>query len=229
MNNIPRVQPYGDLKTASILIIGHDPLLQKSDAHAGKAFFFEYLEKDSPPPTNKSEARKYGLARAVCDYVKDLAGRPIPLDQLYVTNLCNEYLERPETHGIVLIPEEQAERGLKEIRAIIPQAKFRLILPMSLQTFYHLCHLGFLDEANERISRFIKEAQPSRRKADQGVYFSRGEAPFLEVCGGLYHHRGIPLVPVMHVKQWPLKGRAIRYNEPMELAKRAVREALTLP
>ena len=37
---------------ATILIIGHNPRLQNSQAEAEKAFFFEYLEKYPARPTN---------------------------------------------------------------------------------------------------------------------------------------------------------------------------------
>lgn len=39
------VQPYGDPTLASILVIGHHPRLQSSQAEEEKAFFYEYLEK----------------------------------------------------------------------------------------------------------------------------------------------------------------------------------------
>jgi hypothetical protein len=222
------VQPYGDLKSASILIIGHDPRLQNSMAEAEQAFFFEYLEKYQSPPKSPPEARKYELAYAVWQYVNMLAGRDVPLAELYVTNLCNEFLPPSPGTGTVLIPDEAALHGVEAISKVISQGNFRLILPMSQQTFYHLCRLGFLDEADETISAFIPKAKPSPRKVAQGVYVSSGKAPFLEVCGRRFHHRGIPLVPVLHVKLWPLKAQAIRYTGPMDLAKREVKEVLAL-
>ena len=222
------VQPFGEFRTATILIIGHDPRLQNSQAEAEKAFFFEYLENYQARPTYGPDARKYDLAHAVWDYVNKLAGCLIPLDQLYVTNLCNEFLPSSQGGGTVLIPDQLAERGVEAIRAVISQGNFRLILPMSVQTFYHLCRLGFLDEKNDKILAFINKARPTSPKIDLGVYKTSGKAPFLEVCGRLFHHQGIPLVPIVHVKQWPLKTRAIRYAEPMQQAKHEVRKALTI-
>jgi len=218
------VKPFGKLGTATILIIGHDPRLQKSQAEAEKAFFFEYLEKYQACPTYGPDARKYKLARAVWCYVNDLAGRKIPLNQLYVTNLCNEFLPSSQGGGTVLIPDELAERGVEEIREIVSIGNFHLILPMSVQTFYHLCRLGFLDEKDEKILTFVSKARPVSLKVDQGVFVTSGKAPFLEVCGQLFHHCGIPLIPILHVKQWPLKARTVRYIEPMELAKREIRK-----
>jgi hypothetical protein len=222
------VQPYGDLNLATILIIGHDPRLQNSQAEAEIAFFFEYLEKYSSRPTYGPDARKYDLAHAVWDYVNELAGRRISLEQLYITNMCNEFLPSSQGRGTVLIPDRLAERGMSEIRQIVSHGNFRLILPMSVQVFYHVCRSGFLDENDEKILKFIHKARPVFSKAEQGVYKTTGKAPFLDVCGKLFHHRGIPVVPVVHVKQWPLKTRFIRYTEPMQSAKREVRRAISI-
>lgn len=220
------VQPYGDLNLATILIIDHDPRLQNSMAEAEKAFFFEYLERFPARPTYGPDTRKYDLAHAVWDYVNELADRCIPLEQFFVTNLCNEFLPSSQGRGTVLIPDKLAERGVNEIRQIVSNGNFRLILPMSVQVFYHLCRLGFIDEDDETILTFIHKARPVDSKVDQGVYKTNGIAPFLDVCGKLFHHRGIPLIPIVHVKQWPLKARFIRYIKPMESAKREVRAAL---
>lgn len=219
-------QPFGNLKTAKILVIGHDPRLQNSLAEAENPFFFEYLIRFQNRPSYGPDARKYDLAHAVWDYVNELAGQGLSLDQLYVTNLCNEFLPSSRGSGTVLISDELATRGVEAIKAIVLQGNFRLILPMSVQTFYHLCRLSFLDEEDERISTFIEKAAPAPNKANQGVYVSSGKAPFLAVCGRRFHHQGIPVVPVVHIKQWPLKARAIRYTEPMQQAKLEVRKAL---
>ena len=74
----------------------------------------------------------------------------------------------------------------------------------------------------------LEQARTAACKVAQGVYVTSGKASFLEVCGRLFHHRGIPLVPIVHVKQWPLKARTTRYTKPMELAKREVRKGLSI-
>lgn len=61
------VRPFGDLATATILIIGHDPRLQRSQTEAEIAFFFDYLTR--PRPKSRPEARKYDLAQAVTDHL----------------------------------------------------------------------------------------------------------------------------------------------------------------
>jgi hypothetical protein len=134
-----------------------------------------FLSKYDLVPTHGPEKRKYGLARAVVDYVSTLAGFSIPLENLYVTNLCNEFLPSTQGKGTVLIPDAQAKQGVQEICAAIDRGHFKVIIPTSCQVFYHFCRLGFLD-----------------------------------VGGKKFHHDGIPVVPVLHVKQWPLKPQAIR-------------------
>jgi hypothetical protein len=97
-----------------------------------------------------------------------------------------------------------------------------VILPMAVQTFYHLCHLGFIDEDSEVVRRFIHAACPRTAGAAQGLYVQSGKAPFLAVCGRRFHHRGVPVVPIVHVKQWPLRPRATRYAEPMARAQQEI-------
>jgi hypothetical protein len=220
-------EPFGNLRKATILVIGHDPRLQKSQARAEKAFFFEYLEKYQDCPTFGPEARKYCLANAVWDYVNDLAGRHIDLDQLYVTNLCNEFLSSSQGKGTVLIPDDKAEAGVKEIDHTVLNGHFDLILPMSVQVFYHLVRLGFVDENSDMIHSFLCSARPRQSALEHNVYSTVGKAPFLEVAGKLFHHRGIPLVPIIHVKQWPLNDRFTHYIDPMESAKCEVGKVLS--
>jgi hypothetical protein len=98
---------------------------------------------------------------------------------------------------------------------------------MSVQVLYHLCRLGFVDEDDDNIRSFTKQARPKSKGVEQGVYSTLGKAPFLAVCGNLFHHQGIPLVPIVHIKQWPLKPSFARYAEPMESAKCEVRKALS--
>ena len=219
-------KPFGNPASAEILLIGHDPRLQSSQAQAEYAFFLDYLQRYAAAPTYGPEKRKYGLANALLDYVSALAGCRVPLERLYVTNLCNEFLQGTQSKGTVLIPEAEAERGYEEICRASGQGHFRLVISTSCQGFYHLARLGFLDESDERISLFVEQARPRKSAADRRVYATSGKAPFLEVCGVEFHHAGIPVVAVLHVKQWPLRTSALRYMEPMERAKQVIGAAL---
>jgi hypothetical protein len=184
------------------MVIGNDPRLRISLAETEKAFFFDYLYKFNPPPTYSPDRKKYELAKAVWDYIDHLVKRHLALDMLYVTNLCNQFLPSLHSKGTVLIPDEIAQQGVKSIEQTVRQGHFRVIVPMSVQTFYHLCRCGFLDEKdNKTMLIFIREAQPLYCKAVNGIYVTRGKAPFLTVCGHRFHHQGIPVVPVVHVKQ----------------------------
>jgi hypothetical protein len=219
------VKPFGDINSATILVIGHDPRLQRSKAEAETAFFFDYLAQ--PKPTSRSEARKYGLAKAVWGYVGELASRDVPLAELYVTNVCNEFLDHAPGSGTVLIPDDVARRGVEQIAQTVSSGDFQVILPMAVQPFYHLCRWGFIDAGDaELIARFLIGAPPRPSKAEQGIYVQSGSVPFLAVCGRLFHHRGVPVVPVVHVKQWPLKPRMVRYTEPMERARHQIRQLI---
>ena len=215
------VKPFGDINSATVLVIGHDPRLQRSQAEAQVAFFMDYLAR--PRPAHRAEARKYGLARAVWEYVNSLAGRHVPLADLYVTNLCNEFLDHIPGSGTVLIPDDVAKRGVEQIAQTVAAGHFKCILPMAVQPFYHLCHWGFIDEKDsESIAQFVAGARPRASKAAQGIYKQTGTAPFLPVCGRRLHHRGVPVVPVVHVKQWPLNLRMVRYTEPMQRAQQEI-------
>jgi len=221
---VASTKPFGNVSTATILVIGHDPRLQRSQAEAQFAFFFDYLER--PRPSHGPEASKYGLAHAVWEYVEHLAGRRVSLSELYVTNLCNQFLEHAAGSGTVLIPDDLADRGVEEIAEVVAAGHFRVILPMAVQTFCHLCRTGFVEGNAELVSRFLCAAQPRESKAAQGLYQTAASAPFLAVCGQRFCHRRVPVVPIVHVKQWPLKEGFVRYTEPMQRAQDNVRAAL---
>lgn len=215
-------KPFGDPATASVLVIGHDPRLQRSQAEAEVAFFLDYLTR--PWPTSSAEGRKCGLAKALVDYVGELTGRAMALEELYVTNLCNQFLKHAPGSGTVLIPDDLAERGAQQIVQTVAAGHFQVILPMAVQTFYHLCRLGFVDEDSEVVRQFVDAARPRASKAVQGIYVQGGRAPFLAVCGQRFHHRGVPVVPIVHVKQWLRRSGMGGYTEPMERAKQEIHQ-----
>ena len=219
--------PFGDPQSASIFVIGHDPRLQNSRTEAETAFFLDYLLR--PRPTRAGEARKYGLANALVDYVSDLAGQQVALDSLYVTNLCNVFLPPTQGRGTVLIPDELAAQGAAEIAAALAQGRFQVIIPLSLQVAYHLARLRFFDEDDEHLRDFVHQARPAPAKARQGVYHPAGPAPFVNFCGRRLHHQAVPVVPVLHVKQWPLRPLMTRYVEPMTRAAQEIRQVMSRP
>jgi hypothetical protein len=200
-------RPFGNTGKARILVIGHDPRLQRSDAQAQYAFFLNHLEQ--PRPTRPSERHKYDFAFSVVNYVQYLGGPSVTLEDMFFTNLCNEFLKRPIAGGTVLITDNAAERGAQAIEGILSRRSFKVILSMAPQVLYHLVRLGFVANPDENLLAFLRTARPSQAAIARKAYVPVGRSPFLRVCGKKYYHRsdGVPLIPVVHVKQWPLNER----------------------
>ena len=222
-------RPFGNIDKARILVIGHDPRLQRSDAQAQYAFFLNYLEE--PRPTRPSERRKYDFASSVFNYVRHLGGPSVELEDMFFTNLCNEFLERPIAGGTVLITNDAAERGTQAIEGILSSGSFKVILSMAPQVLYHLVRLGFVANPDENLLAFLRTARPSPAAAIRKAYVPVGRSPFLKVCGRKYYHKSdeVPLIPVVHVKQWPLNKRMKpHYGSLMGIATTNARTCLLL-
>ena len=208
-------RPFGNIDKARILVIGHDPRLQRSDAQAQYAFFLNYLEE--PRQTRSSERRKYDFASSVVNYIRHLGGPSVALEDMFFTNLCNEFLERPIAGGTVLITDDAAERGIQAIEGILLSGSFKVILSMAPQVLYHLVRLDFVTNPDENLLAFLKTARPSPAATIKRAYVPVGRNPFLEVCGRKYYHRsdGVPIIPIVHVKQWPLNNRMEPHYGPL--------------
>ncbi|MDY6917480.1 MAG: hypothetical protein SVP26_05980 [Chloroflexota bacterium] len=219
-------KPYGNPATAKVFVIGHDPTLQTSPTVADYAFFIDYIMK--PRPTLKAERTKHDFALGTYIYIKALCGRSISFEDMYFTNLCNRSLDH-ENKGMILIDKRIAGQGIQEIEATLREGSFQVILPMSQQVSYHLANCNFVKEASsDRLVTFLKKSQPKPEQAKQGVYAPVGAEAFVDVCGNTYTHRGgVPVVPILHVKQW-LNGFTIspKYFEPMSRAGKNVRRVL---
>jgi len=97
---------------------------------------------------------------------------------------------------------------------------------MAVQTFYHLHRMGFLDENTELLDKFLSGVRPRPDRAAEGIYVQSSAAPLLDVCGRRFHHKGMPAVPIVAIKMWPLGPRMQRYQEPMQKAQRQVQAIL---
>ena len=214
-------QPFGNLAQARVFAIGHDPRLQRSDAEAETVFFLDYLERGRP--TQKSEAAKYDLASATVEYIYHLTGGEVPLAEMYFTNLCNEFLPHAPKGRTVLIPDRVADRGIADIETALAQGKPQVIIPMSLQVFYHLARSGFVAMEQRKREPFLRKASPKPRDEDRGAYVAAVSGAFLEVCGELFLHGSVPVVPVLHVKTWPLRGPLEAYEWPIQNAAANIR------
>lgn len=200
-------KPFGDIDKAKILVIGHDPRLQRSDAQASYSFFLDYLGR--LPPTRTSERRKYEFASSTVSYIQHLGGPGVLLEDMFFTNLCNGFLGRPIGRGTVLITDNAADRGIQDIEDILARGSLELILPMAPQVFYHLVRTGFVTDSNENLRDFLMRAQPRSTAKERKAYEPIGRSPFLLVCGRMYSHRRdyIPIIPIVHAKQWPLNSK----------------------
>lgn len=217
-------KPYGDPEKAVVFVIGHDPRLKRSDFEAPYTFCLDYLER--PRPSTKGEQSKHDLAIAAYSYIKYLAGRSVSLEDMYFTNLCNEYLERPEK-GTVLIPDEKADRGIRDIEIALSWGAFQVVIPMSLQVFYHLVRRDFVtDDPDEDLQTFLQEARPDP-SAVKNSYVPVAKVSFLLVCGRTYHHKQTPVIPILHVQQWSPGNNAWRGSKShMEKAAVNIHKAL---
>ena len=218
-------QPFGDPATARVFVIGHDPRLQRGDAQADRVFFLDYLGR--PKPSVRSEGRKYELAEAAVEYVRELTGERVAFEEMYFTNLCNEFLPHAPKGGTVLIPDEVADRGIEQIERALADGKPQVIIPMSLQVFYHLARSGFVAMEQGERERFLRQAAPNPSARDRGAYASTGRAPFLKVCGRVFWRGDVPVVPVLHVKSWASRRHHEAYESAMQNAASSVRRALT--
>lgn len=202
---------YGNLTTAKALVIGHDPLLQASSAKADYAFFADLYYK--PIPKGGHELRQYGLAKKMYDYIAWLSSDRYQPQDLYVTNLCNVHLKRTAQNmkKTVYIPKKHAEDGTEELKMIIGKGSFETVFAMSPQVNYWLQELGFCESRED----FLLSAKPKKCDADLGFYTPSGKPPFLKICGCRLMAQGVPLFPILHVKQYPLTKRMKPHYGPL--------------
>jgi len=209
---------WKSLREARALVIGHDPALQKSDTQAGFALFANYCFK--PEPSSRSERRKYGLAKSTFDQISFLTNDSIKPEEIYITNLCNDKLPHAPVKKTVFIPKSKAEEGIKHIKEILlsnPSIKY--IFPMSLQVNYWLQKLGFYQGSQE----FVDSSEPSKAgmNSNPPYYTPCKGRTFLMICGNCYRvSAGNQVVfPILHSKNFPLKGRLIAYSDSYEKIK----------
>ena len=140
-------------------------------------------------------------------------------EEIYVTNLCNEFLEHAPKGKTVLIPEPIAKKGYERIVKIISQYKtIEYIFPMSQQVNYWLQYFGLYNADTD----FLKEAKPKQKGIDnKPPYYEavkQTNAPFLKVCGNVYSlNTGQKLIPILHTKQY---GQLKAYSDCYEKIKK---------
>jgi len=126
--------------------------------------------------------------------------------------LCNDVLEHAPRRKTVLIPEQKAKEGLQHIRKVLAQSQIECIFPMSLQVNYWLQQLGFYYSTKTFLT--YSEPQKAGLISKEKYYTAKKAGTFLEICGNKYvADNQYPLFPILHIKQYPLKGRLIAYAD----------------
>src|SRR4030042_3882296 len=193
------------LEPARALVIGHDPRLKNSDTIAQYALFADYYFREVP--TNTSEKRKYGLAKATFEHIKYLTHNKINPKEIYITNLCNESLPHAPKNRMVYIPIEKAKEGIKNIKEILRKnPSIEYLFPMSLQVNYLLQKLDFYTPDKE----FLRLTEPSKRGLlnDPKYFQPKNNRTFLLICGNIYFQKNgyHKILPILHSIQFPLNS-----------------------
>ncbi len=188
--------PFGDPTNAKVLVIGHDPRLQRSETLAEYSFFADYYFR--PIPAKPPELRKYDLAASLFAYVAYLTSHRYNASELLITNLCNDALPHAPSGKTVLIPPKIAEQSVLEFQQLLRRSAIELIFPMSQQVNYLLQKFGLYTSTE----KYLEMSAPK----DAAEYYEPvGKSPFLEICGNGYRVGSAMLFPILHVKHYPLK------------------------
>lgn len=208
-----------DLKSANpakVLVIGEDSNLQWSETVTTYAMFADYYFRSFPE--DHGERSRNVEARNLFNHLTYITLNSINPDEMYITNLCNDYVEPAPKGKRVLIPEEKAIRGLEHIEWILEQnPSIELILPMSLQTNYWLQRLGFYGGDED----FLHGAQPRRvgMESIQPFYQPVDGKAFRTIIGNIYDAKSHPVkvIPLLPTKDYPLKDKNLElYAEAYE-------------
>jgi hypothetical protein len=121
-----------------------------------------------------------------------------------LTNLCNSSLPQSPKGKTVLIPEREAKEGIEAIRSLLEKSGVRMVFAMSEQVNYWLRALGFYPE----VPKFLLAAEPKARglNSNSPYYEPKVKRAFQGICGKRFVRGRYCVYPILHVKNWPLKG-----------------------
>lgn len=206
-----RTEDFIPSKPAKALIVGHDPTLQNSSDQALCALYADYYFKEVPK--SGRELSKYNLAKSTFEQIIDLTRGTIDPSEMYVTNLCNVQLPRKKGGSVVWIPENKAREGVERIRRILEDnPSIEYVFPMSLQVNYWLQKLGLYDSKDS----FLEDSEPVQSGIEQLYFRPKKGRTFLMICGKQYQvigGSGQIVVPTLHSKNYPIKGRFAVYED----------------
>ena len=191
---------------AKILIIGEDSNLQWTDTVTEYAMFADYYFR--PFPEDHGERSRNVEAQNLYHHILFLTNDLFKAEEIYVTNLCNDYVQPPAKGKRVLIPEEKAIKGFAHIKWILEQnPSIEYIFAMSLQTNYWLQKLGLYggDET------FLHGAQPRRvgMECIEPYYQPVDAKTFRTIIGHIYDTTidDVKVIPLLPAKDFPLREK----------------------
>jgi len=199
-----------DLKPAEpakLLVIGEDSNLQWSDTATQIAMFADYYFRSFPE--DHGERSRNVEARNLFAHISFVTNDFAKPAEVYVTNLCNDYVTPSPKGKRVLIPEEKAIKGVSHIEWVLEQnPTIEYVLAMSLQTNYWLQKLGFYGEDEA----FIQGAQPRRKgleDIEEPFYQPVDGKIFQTICGNSYEAKSHPVkvIPILAAKSYPLRDK----------------------
>lgn len=100
---------------------------------------------------------------------------------------------------------------MDDLLRIVKHGSIRLVFPMSEQVNYWLQHLGFYSAKQS----FLRDAAPSPAGLQHNppFYKPRKAGMFPSICGRRFAGPdGVTVFPIVHVKNWPLRGAFLRYQ-----------------
>lgn len=197
---------WKSIDTARLLLVGHDPRLQQSNTIAEYVLFANYYFDDIPESAH--EKRKYGLAKSTFDHIVYLTNGKFKVETIFITNLCNSQLEHAPKGKTILITREKAEQGLVNIKRILSEnPTIEYVFPMSLQVNYWLQKFGFYNSGDS----FVEQSEPKEAGLTNNppYYQPKIKRTFTMICGKVFNvtigHQKV--IPILHSKNYPLKGR----------------------
>jgi len=110
--------PFFGYDKAKMPAIGHDPRLRKSEAKAPQAFFLDCLRE--PHRETPCERGEHDFAMSVYRCARDLTHDRTAVERLYVTRLCNEFLNCPSDGGMPQSHVKASRPIQRNIRSRLP-------------------------------------------------------------------------------------------------------------
>jgi len=193
---------------AKVLVVGEDSNLQWSDTVTEVAMFADYFFREFPE--DDGERSRNVEARNLFKHISYVTNNHVRHSEAYITNLCNDYVTPPLKGKRVLIPEENAVKGLSHIEWILNEnPTIKYVLVMSLQANYWLQKLGFYGGDDET---FLHGAQPRRKGLEnqfEPFYQPVDGKAFRSIIGNIYEAKKFPVkvIPILANKNYPLMGR----------------------